>query len=290
MLARVNDVRATIGHCANLPRVSVVTKKPDWTGLARAPFAPTRPLLARAREHLRPWFQRERDESDPAARDELAREAWESCATAGLIPIEWLTGERRWVRWIMEHVRRGRDRTLDITDARARQIIDHPPDVQACLTMASDPEGALAAEHLAERVRRSLTQWSSPTSPPIELVWRADKLEPETGSILLSYSEPPPGRLEYREFNLRGERAFSAALGDRSPQGWPLFIARMARESELYEVLVDLAYDSANAGGIVLGFEGRSNPYVHAAELFAMGYGVERSANRQYLCIVARPP
>lgn len=270
--------------------VSDTKVKPDWTGLARAPFSPKRPQLARAREHLQRWFERERSETNDALRVELVREAWESCATAGLVPIEWLASERRWVQIVRAHAKTDRDRTLDLRDAASTRIVDHPPDVRACLAMASDPEGVLAAEHLADRVRRALLAWSAPPIEPLELLWRVDALDPEMSAGLVMFREPGRERLDYRELYGEGERAFAGALGERAPQGWPLFIARMAKESAFYETLVEKGFTEANASGVVLPFEGRSNPYAHASELFAMGYGIERSYNRRHLRVIARPP
>lgn len=263
--------------------------KPDWTGLARAPFAPKRPQLARARAHLQPWFERERRERDEALRSELVREAWESCATAGLVPIEWLEGDRRWVQIVREHARTDRDRTLDLREPASTRVLDHPPDVPACLAMASDPEGALAAELLTERVRNALLEWSAPTER-IDVVWRIDTLDPEMSAGLIEFREAGRDRLDYRVLYRAGERAFAGALGERAPQGWPLFIARLAKECAFYETLVEQGFTEASASGRVVPFAGRTNPLVHAAELFAMGYGVERSYGRRQLRVVARPP
>jgi len=104
----------------------VKSVKTNWAGLAAAPFNPKRPRLEEARTVLAPWFARMRAVTDEGARDELVREAWECCASEGLISLDWLSSDRRWLRVHAEHAREQRDQTLDLTDPSSTSLIDQP--------------------------------------------------------------------------------------------------------------------------------------------------------------------
>lgn len=263
--------------------------KTNWVGLAAAPFGPKRPKLEEARAVLAPWFARMREATDEGARDELVREAWECCASEGLIPLEWLSSDRRWLRVHEAFVRTDRDRTLDFSDTRSTTLIDHPPSLEACLAMASDAAGVLAAEELWRFVFTALQAWRPKRWATKHVVWRIDGGGPETSSTLMDVYSSPSQQLPYATLGLAGERAFAAALGKRAPSGWPLFIARLARASAYLDELAAAKVTRLAIDGKDAPMLDEDSPFARAAELFAMGYGVEWSARHEHLRLVAMP-
>lgn len=77
------------------------------------------------------------------------RRAWSALRGAGLVPPHWDNGKER--RFLRDPLR---ERSWGDRDHRAT-----PPTVAACLALASDPEGAAAAEALAGVVAERLALW-----------------------------------------------------------------------------------------------------------------------------------
>jgi hypothetical protein len=263
--------------------------KTDWTGLAATPFRPKRRRLAEAKSALAPWFARAKGEQDAGAIEELVREAWESCASAGLVPLEWLSSDRRWLHIDRALAPPSPDGTLSLKDRRALRVLDHPPSLEACLAMASDAEGVLAAEELCRFVRDALSAWLPLGFVQNPVLWRVDSQPPESGAGLMDVYSAYRQPLEYQTLGLAGERAFAAALGSRAPSGWPLFIARLARNSAYFDRIVTSDSTAINIDGRDAPMREAPSPFARAAELFAMGYGVERSVHHQQIRLLAAP-
>lgn len=238
---------------------------------------------------LAPWSERFRAASDESARDEIVREAWECCASEELVPVEWLSSDRRWLRVNPALVRAAKDGTLSFLAAESTELIDHPPTIEACLAMASDARGVLAAEELWRFVLTALRAWK-PMVPALPVpVWRIDGLAPEISTGLMEVYAAPKQQLPYERLGLEGERAFSGALGKRAPTGWPLFIARLARSSAYFDELISAKVTAISIDGLEVTVIDADSPFHRAAELFAMGYGIEWSSGSQQLRLVAMP-
>lgn len=263
--------------------------KTDWTGLAATPFRPKRRRLAEAKSALAPWFARAKDEQDAGAIEELVREGWESCASAGLVPLEWLSSDRRWVHIDRALAPQAQDGTLSIENGNALRVLDHPPSLGACLAMASDAEGVLAAEEVWRFVSDALSVWLPLGLERQTILWRVDSHPPESGAGLMDVYSAYRQPLEYQTLGLAGERAFAAALGSRAPSGWPLFIARLARNSAYFDRLIASETTAISIDGRDVPKRDAPSPFSRAAELFAMGYGVERSVRHRQVRLLAVP-
>lgn len=259
----------------------------SWAGLSKRPFEPKRSQQPAAKSALQDWLAREKLLTSAQARLELAQEAWEMCASEGLIPIEWVGADRRWVHIDFSLVNRFYDRSVQILDPKAIRVVEYPPTIGACYAMASDPQGVLAAEQLGRFLLDALIPLIEPVPAP-SIVWRVDGQEPESAEVLAVYTTGDQP-LTYPKFNLEGERAFAGALGERAPEGWPLYIARMARHSALLDILLREQVTSMNIDGRPRPPINDINPLHRAAELFAMGYGVERSIKHSQLRLIAAP-
>jgi hypothetical protein len=267
----------------------------DWAGLSAAPFRPRRPQEARAKSALAHALALEKslpNDGSPSAveaRDELVREAWERCAAEGLVPVEWIGSDRRWARPDPAFTTKLADGALRF-GAGSAAVLDHPPSVAACVAMAADPQGVLAAEELGRFVLDALAPWIAPRALQT-VVWRADGGGPEIDSVLVRcWSDREPTELGPYGLSRAMERAFAAALGSRAPTGWPVHIARMAKESAAIDALRSIDAKTAMIDGDIRALDpSLANPYHRAAELFAMGYGIERSRANGHLVLVAMP-
>lgn len=262
-------------------------KRVDWTGIATSVFRPARTQLARARAVLGPWFAREASASDPAERLAIVEEAWESCAAAGLVPIEWSGGDRRWVQLDGALVAAQSAGWSSFDAPGCQTVLAHPPSIASCLAMASHPEGIVAAEQLARAVADALGQWQQ---RPVESsqTWRESTYGPaQYGEIAVVL---PAEAIAYERAYLLGEKAFSAAISGRAPMGWPLYVARLAKSSALLDAVIAARHKRVTMGGDrdvpIIDVE---SPFQRAAELFAMGYGVELSTRDRALRLVYAP-
>jgi hypothetical protein len=258
----------------------------SWAGLAERPFQPNRPQQARAKRVLEEFLRAEQRTIEHNERHALAQEAWEVCAAEGLIPVDWIGGDRRWVDINYAVVKSEPDRTLRYGQLPALELCAWPPSVRACYTMAADPSGILAAEELGRFLLDALCPLSA--QPISTVVWRIDGGDPEPWTLLDVYYSPEQP-VAYSILALEGERAFAAALGSRAPQGWPLSIARMARNSAHFDIMVQQKITTMSIDGQSVTPLHDSNPLHRAAEIFAMGYGVERAVRHQQLRLIAMP-
>lgn len=263
------------------------TFRSSWAGLANQPFKPLLSQEARARKVLGEWILREKSLKDPEQKIELAQEAWEKCASEGLIPIEWIGSDRRWTHLEFSKDARNYDDSYTVTYTPEPRTLESPPSVRACLAMAANPAGVVAAEELAKFFLDALIPLIDPSQVP-SVVWRIDGGGPENTEVLSVYTARQDP-IEYLSFNLEGEKAFAASLGERAPQGWPLYIARMARSSALFDILIRTKVSRFSIDGQDIAPINDVNPLHRAAEIFAMGYGLERSRRIRQLRLVAMP-
>jgi hypothetical protein len=214
---------------------------------------------------------------------------WERCASEGLVPVEWASCDRRWVRADPTHTTKLSDGSLRFSPGSIA-LLDHPPSVSACVAMAADPQGVLAAEELGRFVLDALGPWIAPRALGT-VVWRVDGGGPQTeGELFRCWSERDQPELGPYGLSRRMERAFAAALGSRAPSGWPVHIARMAKESASLDALRSISAKTAMIDGVVRPLDpSLPNPFDRAAALFAMGYGIERSRSHEHLALVAMP-
>ncbi len=245
--------------------------------------------MAQARAALAPWFARATPGMNATEHEELVREAWECCASEGLIPVEWLSSDRRWARVEASVARKYSDQTLDLRPSGSTVILDHPPTLDACLAMASDASGVAAAEELGRFVLDALLAWVPSASIARQLLWRIDAFSAESNGGLAEVYSASRQPVAYQELGLAGEKAFASALGARAPAGWPLFIARMARCSAYMDILLAKKVTQLNIDGSDVPVPDAPNPFHRAAELFAMGYGIERSRTSGHLRLLAAP-
>lgn len=262
-------------------------KRVDWTGIATSVFRPARTQLVRARAVLEPWFAREGTARDLAERAAIAEEAWESCAAAGLVPIEWSGGDRRWLLIDGARVLVQSAGWCNFEEPGCRTVLAHPPSVSSCLAMASHPEGIVAAEQLARSVADSLGQWQR-RGCEAPMLWRESTYGPaQHGELAVVLPAEP---IAYERAYLLGEKAFSAAISGRAPMGWPLYVARLAKSSAVLDAVIAAGHKSVTMGGggdvPIIDVE---SPFQRAAELFAMGYGIELSGDDRSLRLVYAP-
>jgi hypothetical protein len=121
------------------------------TALAARMFRPSRPNLDAARAVIA-------GERDPSA-------AWLKLASQGLIPSSFTDGSRRFAfsadpapAQLTQEVQSGR-------------LFDHPPTMEAVLTLAADPDGMLAAERALGELLARLEPWNAEL--PSKKYWMA---------------------------------------------------------------------------------------------------------------------
>lgn len=134
----------------NMPNEDIVTNI----------FAPTRPKLEAARY--------------VAKAHTTPRATWEALASRGVIPMSWLTHERRFVGSRCrvcsgtgkKTSRDYRDEeyvgACDNCDEIGVVLLETPPTRAACVAFASDPEGIETAEALAREACARLSPWEQP--------------------------------------------------------------------------------------------------------------------------------
>ncbi|MBL8684465.1 MAG: hypothetical protein JNK05_35150 [Myxococcales bacterium] len=101
-----------------------------------------------------------------------AAEAWELIASRGFVPVEWLGSEARGFRGhiaqsiqraeLPEYGARGRRRSTGAAPSRSKvsdPVSASPRTLRACVSIAADCEGAIAAEALVREVIERLEPW-----------------------------------------------------------------------------------------------------------------------------------
>jgi hypothetical protein len=196
------------------------------TELAQRILCPDRPRLAEARAAV--------------AGVTDAREAWDSLAARGVIPSDWQNQKGR------------------VFKEAEGQLFPHPPTVDACLALASDPSGIEAAESLAAEVRARLAPWGAPL--PARIAWRV--IDP---TRLAPTKEPPlervraalfADRLALAEYNRAFNRARPAFKGGHYP----------SRGSALFHFAADAAWRVVR--------HTQPNPFEPLLSLWRLGYAL----------------
>jgi hypothetical protein len=160
-------------------------------------------------------------------------EAWETLAARSVIPVEWAGDQARSFRGAT------RDRW-----GRVRRTVDEaPPDVQSAVSLATDPDGLLAAERLAREFASSLRAWNQ--REPSHFEWAVL----DRRGMLDVYRGPWPPQLERALRNIRlstAERAWAegraatAANVEWSDSYVPAGLREALSLAEFWRVMVEL--------------------------------------------------
>lgn len=127
-------------------------------------------------------------------------ELWETLATRGVIPAEWVGDERRVFDCDPDAATTAACNACGRVDAE--HPMAHPPDVGCCLALASDPVGVATAEALAREVAARLVPWGLLDTHQRRVVWRvvaSGYLELTRGGYPLAIIENCPARNAYTE-------------------------------------------------------------------------------------------
>ncbi len=199
-------------------------------------------------------------------------EAWEVLAARALIPVEWAGDTSRSFRGGARD-RWGRMR---------RTVLDAPPDVRSAISLATDPDGMLAAERLAREFAASLRAWNQ--REPSHFEWAVL----DRRGMLDVYRGPWPAQLEraLRKISLStAERAWAegraatAANVEWSDTYVPAGLREALSLAEFWRVMVEIRASFPQEDPVPEAWQGEPVANVSCAlaallSLWSLGYAL----------------
>lgn len=227
--------------------------------------------------------------SDPA-------EAWETLATRGLVPFDWVESTRR--RFAAEDASEVDGHSL--AERPSLRLLPYPPTIEAAVAVAADLPEVIAAESLAlEYLRRlrGLTAVPLPPGDPEQIVWSFTSMAPGSLSPFWGLPEVPSDWFSALEesgdvpFGIDVGARVGHAVERRLPRtAWGKFVGHLAEQAHLWSIAVHAGWKIPSGAHKGEPFGVIEDPYPPLLGIMERGYALGGWSDRAVILVAPLPP